>query len=66
MTTSAGSCGHRTCTATRAISGTTELTSWRDAARGAPRHRDAGDEGMDEYEDDNYMNGQIEDEQVRA
>ena len=42
------------------------VTSWRDAARGAPRHRDAGDEGMDEYEDDNYMNGQIEDEQVRA
>ena len=52
--------------ATRATSGTTELTSWRDAARGAPRHINAGDEGMGEYEDDNYLNGQNENEEVRA
>ena len=29
-------------------------------------YRHAGDEGMGEYEDDNYLNGQNENEEVRA
>ena len=33
---------------------------------GAPAQGRRRLEGMDEYEDDNYMNGQIENEQVRA